>query len=349
MILCPTIKNKIHVNKMANTSIFNTGSGSNSIVFPPVITLKLDGVQVGGTGRENNVLNLETRTDLDGSQPESQFAVEKLSDDLFAFRSKHNNKYWSAINCGGDGYLIQATKDQIDDWCKFKVILGDGNKIALLPYYFIQNNWDWHFLCVYWCRKRNNVAANIRSLNKYSLMEVGEPILRKEIINIQYDVDSFEKTEVTPEVALRTTVKNDGTADVTQTLAYEYTKSVEGTWNNSAGIEIGVAATFKAGIPLLAETEIEISTKASYSHEWGGSTSTEKKISSSTQVVVPARSKGKAKVIVKKALISVPFSYTERRTYLNGKTEDVIVKTGVYENVEAYDVDVQTYDFVPYP
>jgi Clostridium epsilon toxin ETX/Bacillus mosquitocidal toxin MTX2. len=333
---------------MANTSRFSTGSGSNSIVLPPVITLKLDEVQVGGTGRDGGVLNLETRTDLDGSQPESQFEVEKLSDDLFAFRSKHNNKYWSAISGGSDGMFICASKTQIDDWCKFKVILGEGNKIALLPYYFILNNWDWHFLCVYWCRNIKNVAANIRSLNKYSLMEVGEPILKKEIIGIQYDVDAFEKTDVTPEVALRTTVQNSGSESVTQTLTYEYTKSVEGTWNNSAGLEIGVAATFKAGVPLLAETEIEVSTTASYSHEWGGSSSTEKKISSSTQVVVPARSKGKAKVIIKKCLISVPFSYTERRTYLNGKTEDVIVKTGVYENVEAYDVDVQTYDFVSY-
>lgn len=350
MILSPTIKNKIHVNKMANTSIFNTGSGSNSIVLPPLITLKLDGVNLAVMGRDNNILNLETRTDVDGSQPESQFAVEKLSDDLFAFRTMWaDRKYLSNKNYGSGGNYIHAIKTEIDDECKFKVILGEGNKIALLPYVFILNDWDWHFLCANWQSGRNNVHPNIRSLNKYSLMEVGEPILRKEIINIQYDVDSFEKTEVTPEVALRTTVKNDGTADITQTLAYEYTKSVEGTWNNSAGIEIGVAATFKAGIPLLAETEIEISTKASYSHEWGGSTSTEKKISTSTQVVVPARSKGKAKVIVKKALISVPFSYTERRTYLNGKTEDVIVKTGVYENVESYDVDVQTYDFVPYP
>jgi hypothetical protein len=178
-------------------------------------------------------------------------------------------------------------------------------------------------------------------------MEVGEPLLKKEIVKIEYNLDAWKKTEVTPEVALSASVQNPGTADVTQTLSYEYTKSEQGTWNNSAGVEIGVATAFSAGIPLIGEVGVEISTQASYNHEWGGSTGKEKKISSNTQVVVPARSKGKVKVIVKKALLSLPFSYTERRTYLNGKVEESVVKTGIYQNVESYDVDVQTYDFAP--
>jgi hypothetical protein len=271
-----------------------------------------------------------------------------LSDDVFAFRTLYGNKkYLSVIGYGNEGNFIQAAKDTIDEYCKFKVIIADGNKIALLPYYTVQRNEEWWFASAYWCYNRNNIALSSRTINKYVMMEVGEPLLKKEIVKIEYNLDAWNKTEVTPEVALSATVQNPGTADVTQTLSYEYTKSEQGTWNNSAGVEIGVASSFSAGIPLIGEVGVEISTTASYNHEWGGSIGKEKKITSNTQAVVPARSKGKVKVIIKKALLSIPFSYIERRTYLNGKVEESVVKTGIYQNVESYDVDVQTYDFAP--
>jgi hypothetical protein len=343
--------------KIMDTTLFPSGSTTSEIILPPVITLKLDNKFLGYVKsrplKGGSYNTLEALPDFDGTKPESQFRTERLpSEDgvnIYAFSSLvADNAYLFVNDIYGLSFAIFGTHvggagSATPERAKFKVF-ANGNKIALLPYL---SGPQPYFLCVYYWKSFPSIAPNTPAINQWSLMEIGEPILKKEIINIKYDTSKAETTEATPEVALSTRVENRGTADIVQTLHFEYTKSVVGTWNNSAGVEIGVATSIKTGIPFLAEGQISMSTTTSYSHEWGGSKCEEKKVSSSTQVSVPAKTTGRAKVIVKKALISVPFSYTERRTYFNGKVEDRLVTTGLYQNVESYHVDVEAYDFQP--
>lgn len=317
-------------------SVSASGSNSSSIVLPPIITLKLNGKYARLMGRFGGSQNIELSDTEDGSEYETHFKVEKLSDDTFAFKNMYNQQWLSCINRGtpeGTFDRIEAAKTEIDYACKFKVIITGDNKLCLQAY-------NGKFIGLSYLYGINYLLPNQSSINQYSSFEVGEPLVKKEIIHINYDLPLALKTEVTPDVVMEAKVSNPSLQTVSQTLSYEYTKSEEGTWNNSAGVEVGVATTFKAGIPFLAEGEIEVSVTGSYSHEWGGSTGIEKKITSSTQVNLNPQSEGTARVTVKKALISIPFSYIERRTYLDGTVEDREVKTGVYENVESYYVEV---------
>jgi hypothetical protein len=89
-----------------------------------------------------------------------------------------------------------------------------------------------------------------------------------------------------------------------------------------------VSTQVSCGIPLLAEGRVEVSVSASYSHEWGGSTGTEKVINSSTEVTVPPGKKGKALVLIKRAELNVKFTYKEKITYTSGETK-ITEKEGI--------------------
>ncbi|KAF8575024.1 hypothetical protein K439DRAFT_774844 [Ramaria rubella] len=175
--------------------------------------------------------------------------------------------------------------------------------------------------------------------------EIGEPIINKQILDVNYDIPGAVISPEPPFIALSTTVRNDSTSSETkQTLHYSYTKSVVGTWNNAVGLEIGTRVTFKAGVPFIASTEAEISVTASAEHQWGGSIGEEVTISSSTEITVPPGKKGSALVLVRRGNLDVYFSYILRVLYTNGETHDTS-KRGIYNNVDSYHVDVTVGDW----
>jgi len=201
---------------------------------------------------------------------------------------------------------------------------------------FVTSNWEWLNL-------KHSLTLSTY-ITDDTLFEISEPIIKKEIYDIEYHITDGASTNynLPPLVALNTSIFNDSTSDkLTQNLTYSYAKSVAGTWNNTAGVTAGVKTSIKADIPFLAEGKVEISASASYSHQWGGSVGTTETISSATQVEVPPKKKGNVLVLIKQAELTVEFTYKEKVTYVNGETKIVTGKKGVYHNIESYDVDVQ--------
>ncbi|KAK0239689.1 hypothetical protein EDD85DRAFT_997450 [Armillaria nabsnona] len=163
-----------------------------------------------------------------------------------------------------------------------------------------------------------------------SRFEVVQAAIKNEIVNVQYDINGAAVREVAPVIALSTSVRNDSDGDASQALQYSYEKSKVGTWNNTAGVTIGTSMSFSA----------EISVSASYSHEWGGEEGITETVTSTTTVIVPPKKKARATIIVRNAQIDVGFTYTERILWANGTNEET-KKTGIYENVDSWHVDVQ--------
>jgi hypothetical protein len=173
------------------------------------------------------------------------------------------------------------------------------------------------------------------------LFTVSEPIVSKEIISVVYDLPKALMWDVPPVIALNTTMRNDSqTSDVQQTLEYSYQRSKVGTWNNTAGVEIGAEASFEAGVPFIASADLTLSVSASSSPRWGGSEGTEETDSSTIQITVPAGKEGKATVVVKRKALDVPFRCKQKVVYKDGTTK-ITDKDGVYHNIESYDVDVK--------
>ena len=96
-------------------------------------------------------------------------------------------------------------------------------------------------------------------INESSLFEILQAAVKNKITGVKYDITGGKVRQAAPLIALSTSVRNDSDGDVNQTLSYTYEKWSVGTWNNTAGIEIGAKTTFEAGVPLVTTAEFEIS------------------------------------------------------------------------------------------
>ncbi|KAK0434816.1 hypothetical protein EV421DRAFT_1740654 [Armillaria borealis] len=212
----------------------------------------------------------------------------------------------------------------------FQVITSTGNYIYLKdPSRFPSSDLD-----------ANGRPIAYDYIKDSSRFEIVQAAIKNEIFDVNYDISGAQIREATPVIALSTSVRNDSDGDASQTLTYSYAKSKVGTWNNTAGVTLGVSTTFSAGVPFVASAEFEVSVSTSYSHEWGGEEGETETISSSTTVIVPPKKKARATIIIRNAQIDVGFTYKERILWTNGQSEEN-VKSGVYKNVDSWHVDVQ--------
>ncbi|KAF7970943.1 hypothetical protein HWV62_22515 [Athelia sp. TMB] len=187
-----------------------------------------------------------------------------------------------------------------------------------------------------WDHNNNSWMDSVRSstyANDNNRIGIERAVVKTEIYNVQYNIDAKEIIALNPTVAIQKTLENRTNSDASQTIAYTYTKSEEGNWNNKVGIELGQMFKFKAGVPFIATVEGEISFKESYEHSWGGSTTTSTSVTTSTTVTVPARTTIKVTVLIYNSRLNIPFTYTERITHYDGSREEKN-KEGIYRNVD---------------
>jgi len=296
---------------------------SDTIAFPPYITLQADNNQFLSRWGNNGLMFKKSDPDEYCS-----FKVEVLGTNEIALQA--DNGQWFTRWGPQD---LECHKDSIDEYCHFRVINLGENKIGMRG-----DTGKWV------SRWDNGIAAAKTNIDQYCHFKIGEPIINKEIRDVEYDTGSARIDQLNPLVALNTNVQNPSNdITITQTLEYSYEKSETGTWNNTFGVEIGVSTEFKTGVPFIAEGKIAVSVTTSYSHEFGGSTGKTKTVNSSTQVAIPPRTKAKAKVMILQASISVPFTYKTRRTYITGRVDE-LPGSGVYNNVESYTVNSEVYD-----
>ena len=222
--------------------------------------------------------------------------------------------------------------DNEDHYATFEVITSTGNHVYLkdtyVPVRFMSDELD-----------ENGVPVAHDYINESSEFEILQAAIKNEIIDVKYDIPGAKVREADPLIVLSTEVFNHSDVEVQETLAYSYDKWTVGTWNNTAGVEIGAKLSFEAGVPFVASAEFEISLTASYSHEWGGEEGTKQTITTSTTIIVPPHKKGRATVIVRNAQLDVGFTYTQKILWSNGESEQV-TKTGIYSNVDSWHVDV---------
>ena len=214
----------------------------------------------------------------------------------------------------------------------FNVITSTGNRV-----YFKDNYGTSRFMSSDLWDTGSPIARDY--INESSLFEIVQAAVKNKITDVKYDIPDGKVRQAVPLIALSTSVRNDSDGDVNQTLSYTYEKWSVGTWNSTAGIEIGAKTTFEAGVPFVVSAEFEISVSASYSHEWGGEVGQKQTVSSSTTVTVPPKKKARAKIIIRNAQIEIGFTYTQEILWSNGQSEKT-VKTGIYNNVDSWHVDV---------
>jgi hypothetical protein len=172
-------------------------------------------------------------------------------------------------------------------------------------------------------------------------IRIGDPTIKKLTGNIVYALQSATITDLTPEIALKTTLRNDSQSASTQGVSYSYLVSHKGSWKNSIGVALPPEAVAGAKIPSLMDGVI-IATE-NYSHvELRSNIETK---TATSLVSVPASTKGVATVLIYKAQIAVPFTYQESTWYQSGEYNERM-KNGTYSNVVTYGVDVELTDLI---
>jgi hypothetical protein len=270
------------------------------------------------------------------------FEVIRHSDGRISLKGPQGNivhQMGSLVNVTTFGYPFCPNMQSVSCEAVFDIVRVRGNQI-----YFHASTPVATFMTSRQLSTLHEVDGSTFAGNN-CLFTVSEPIVSKEIVNIDYDLPTAHMLDVPPIIALNTIIRNDSeSADVQQTLAYSYQRSKVGTWNNTAGIELGVATTFSAEVPFISSVDLTVSFTESHSREWGGSNGTEETVTSSTQITVPPGKKGKAIVLVKRKAMDITFRCKEKIIYKNGTTQ-IVDKDGVYRNVESYAVDVQVRDW----
>jgi hypothetical protein len=248
------------------------------------------------------------------------------------------NGYFFTDNITGavEGVLCTESRDQANYFDNsFQVIWFPLNKIVL------KNVRSGKFVSRYYVYGRQYLNVSKSSIDDFCYFTVEEPVLKKTISDIKYDL-GHSKIEDSVPIIFTQTIKGDEGLEVESQVTYSYKKIKIGTWNNTAGIEVGVKTEFKCGVPCLAEGKIGVDVTVSGSHEWGGSEGVEEEVSSSAKVISKSKKPIKATVTIKRAKITVPFTYTLKKMYLGGEESTEYEQQGVYENVECLTTDIVT-------
>jgi hypothetical protein len=173
-------------------------------------------------------------------------------------------------------------------------------------------------------------------------IKIGNPTITTRTGNIVYDLrpEAYKITDLQPEVALKTTVRNDSPAPSTQNLTYCYLVSHKGTWTNEIGVPLPAKTVAGAKIPCLVDGAIIAAENYSHVELYNMETKT-----ATSSVSVPASTKGVATVQIYKANIEVFFTYLEEIWYQSG--EHVLKKKkGIYRNVATFGVDIELTDLI---
>jgi Clostridium epsilon toxin ETX/Bacillus mosquitocidal toxin MTX2 len=162
----------------------------------------------------------------------------------------------------------------------------------------------------------------------------------EEVTNIDYDLQNAKIIGGNGTVELyRQTVANDSDSEQTSTVSGSQTVSETAGWSNALGVKAGIATSFKAGFPILAEGKVTVSAEISNTYSWNASTTKSKTWSFSTPVKVPPHQVMQVLVTVTMSTIAVPFTMTGTVIFKSGMKVPGRIG-GVFTGSNSYDLNV---------
>jgi hypothetical protein len=155
-----------------------------------------------------------------------------------------------------------------------------------------------------------------------------------DMIDIHFDVKNAVIESTRPRSIFGQ--ESENTTAVVQTPLIEINKTTEqqSTFESEFGMEIGVSATFSTGVPLVAEAEVEISTKVHTNLKWGITSTESQTWKTSVPLTVPPGETYKVTATVNENVLKVPFQTTWKSPY-TGKT---IVTQGIFRGISSSDL-----------
>ncbi|KAM7500030.1 hypothetical protein LguiA_024444 [Lonicera macranthoides] len=186
--------------------------------------------------------------------------------------------------------------------------------------------------------------AAVSTIDRYSRLEVEELVLSRSIYNVNYHLlDSRIYDERVITMANGNAV-NRAQEPTTVDIRLTYTETTSKTWNSSVSVRTGVEAKFRAGIPIIADGTITVSTEVAGEWEWGTTEESSTELETIYQVTVPPMSKVKVSLFATMSSCDVPFSYRQRDVLVTGETVTYNLDDGVYHGVDSYNFRYESHE-----
>ncbi|XP_022156054.1 uncharacterized protein LOC111023023 [Momordica charantia] len=192
--------------------------------------------------------------------------------------------------------------------------------------------------------KTDCLNAWVSTITNEARMEIHELVLSRSIYNVDFHLfDARIYGENIIAMANGNAVNNTNEPN-TITIRFSYTNRVTNTWSSTLSAKLGVKATFRAGIPVIAQGRVTISAEFSGEYTWGETRETTDEIETTHTVVVPPMTKMTVSLLATQGYCDVPFSYYQRDVLMNGETVIELYEDGLYTGANCYNFKYEAKD-----
>ncbi|KAM3316487.1 hypothetical protein ACQJBY_034541 [Aegilops geniculata] len=185
-------------------------------------------------------------------------------------------------------------------------------------------------------RKTSCLNAAVDTITLEARLRVEEAVLSREIYGVEFKLSEARIYGEKPITFPSMTSTNDTNEPHAKTLTLKYEETQAKTWSSTVSLKIGVTAKLRAGIPVIAEGKVEVSTEFNSEYEWGSSIHTTASQEASYQAVVPPMTKVTVRAAVTQGSVDVPFSYTQRDILTTGEVVTYKMDDGLFTGMNNY-------------
>lgn len=192
-----------------------------------------------------------------------------------------------------------------------------------------------------YCDRRayNFLLPRAESIGTTARIVVADPVLSRNLMNVVYHTDRASINSSRVVVLATQTGINNSSVEGQIALQITYTNTTTKSWNNSVTVGFAVTVKFSAGVPLVAESGIEVTASVSNTISWGAETSESTEVSGTYTVPsVPPGHRVRVTVSGTEAKCDVPFSYNQLDTLPDGVQHDNYFADGVYRGANVFSI-----------
>jgi hypothetical protein len=193
---------------------------------------------------------------------------------------------------------------------------------------------------------RDCLHAGSSNITDDAKLALEEPILSREIYNIQYHKNDHARVYDTKDMNMATATAINESSEkntIKSSMSISTTKldRHESTTTHKGSVSVKASAGFSIG-KVGANIEVQVGYEGSKAQTWGDSTETAKKQDIEYEVTVPAKKKVTLTVTATQVKCDVPFSYTQRDKMPNGEIKIYNYDDGLYTGMDCFDLRYTT-------
>ncbi|KAG6383121.1 hypothetical protein SASPL_157131 [Salvia splendens] len=194
----------------------------------------------------------------------------------------------------------------------------------------------------------DGLASLTGTLMKETRLQVEELVSRRKIYYVRYRMENARVYDEKPYLAGTARLTNNTDKDDSMAVSITYQDEKSYTFSRGASLTAGVSTSIKAGLPFIADEQIEVSFEISGTLQWDETTTTTTSVTATGTVPVPANTMAVIDYVGTRGSCNIPFSYTqEDHNSTNGRIAYFQQIDGVYNGVSYYNFDFRVRSVKP--